>query len=133
MNSLNTIPNEIILLILVNFESTSDLKIAKAICKKWRDSVNYFMTSKRKYQINSKIQYISIITNYIFPNFIVNVWTARQIRKALKTSMIIVGGIDQKTPRHVVKVCRNIIIGPTNLDLPDLPYTIAYFEALGSW
>ena len=129
MNSLNTIPNEIILLILDNFESTSDLKIAKAICKKWRDSVNYFMKSKRKCQIDIKIQYISIITNHIFPNYIVNAWTARQIRKALKTSMIIVGGIDQKTPRHVAKVCRNLIIGPAKLDLPDLPYEIGVYDA----
>ena len=48
MNSLNTIPNEIILHILDNFECTSDLKIARAICKKWRDSVDYFMKAKCK-------------------------------------------------------------------------------------
>ena len=52
MGSLNTIPNEIILHILDNFECTSDLKIAKAICKKWRDSVNYFMKTKCKYICN---------------------------------------------------------------------------------
>ena len=48
MNSLNTIPNEIILYILDNFECTSDLKIARAICKKWRNSVDYFMKAKCK-------------------------------------------------------------------------------------
>ena len=48
MNSLNTIPNEIILHILDNFECTSDLKIARAICKKWRNSVDYFMKAKCK-------------------------------------------------------------------------------------
>ena len=56
MTSLNTIPNEIILVILHNFERTSDLKIAKAICRKWRESVNFFMKSKCKYLFHSITQ-----------------------------------------------------------------------------
>ena len=63
MNSLNTIPNEIILLILDNFESTSDLKVAKAICKKWRDSVNYFMKSRPS--MFSRLQNRCIVQGYI--------------------------------------------------------------------
>ena len=68
MSTLNTIPNEIVLHILNNFECTSDLKIARAICKKWRNCVNFFMKAKCKffYQVGKLyVLQIAIMHNHI--------------------------------------------------------------------